>query len=238
MTILAIIQARVGSTRFPEKVLAPLAGIPLVTHVIRRVCATETPIRVCLAIPDTPENDRLAEIGKAEGVLVYRGHEHDVLARYWWASQLVPDADCIVRVTSDDPFKDPWLIDAAVNLYLTEWADQRPNILPPEYVWLGGPTWPLGCDVEVFSRKALDLMHTTVTAAAEREHVTLWGRRNLSPWVIRNPTGMGDYHARWTIDTVQDYAFAVKAYDALYADNPLFGFRELAAAGWLDKEGK
>lgn len=235
MSLLCIVQARMGSTRLPGKALLPLAGVPMLAHVLRRACATETQIRVCLAIPEGMANDPLAAIGEAEGVLVYRGSEEDVLGRFWAAAQLVPDADVIVRLTADDPFKSPDHIDAAVTLFASEWADRRDGVKPPHYMWLGGPTWPTGCDVEVFSRLALDLAHESASAPEDRGHVTLWMKRNLGAWVIKNPTPYGSYRDRWTVDAGPDYAFAVGVYDRLYKDNPLFGFEAMVEAGYATK---
>ena len=103
--ILAIIQARIGGTRLPGKVMEPLAGIPMIDHIVERVRAAELVHRVVVAIPDTPENEALGEYVKAFGVDVHRGSEDDVLSRFYWASQIC-NPDIIVRITADDPFKD------------------------------------------------------------------------------------------------------------------------------------
>lgn len=231
-SIVAIVQARVGSTRCPGKVLAELEGVPLLVHVLRRACAVPMPMPVILAIPRSQENDRLAVLGETEGVRVYRGDEEDVLARFYWAAQLVPEALAIVRLTADDPFKDPELIETAAELFLQEWAHPRPEIAPPPLMHLGGVTWPLGLDVEVFTRAALERAFHEATDPYDREHVTPWMARTLGCYMIRNPWGRGTINDRWTIDTDADLAFARDVYRRLYPKSPTFGYQAMIAAGY------
>jgi spore coat polysaccharide biosynthesis protein SpsF len=231
-SVLAIVQARMGSARFPGKVLADLAGAPVVAHVLRRARATETPMDVVLAIPDTAENDALAAVGAAEGVRVYRGAEDDVLGRFYWAAETVPGASALVRLTGEDVFKDPALIDTLVHLFLAEWAAPAAGASPPHYMHLGGPTWPLGLDVEVFSRVALARAYREATDPADREHVTPWMVRTFGLWQLRNPWGRGSWADHWTVDTPGDLAFARAVYAKLYHRNPVFGFEAMMEAGY------
>lgn len=230
--ITTIVQARAGSRRLPNKVLARLAGEPLLTHVLRRVKATQTPMQVVLAIPTTQENDRLAVLGETEGVHVYRGSEEDVLARFFWASQQVEGTEVVVRITADDPFKDPVLIDYAIDGFLAPYIKPPVGLEPPAMLWLGGETWPLGLDVEVFSMEALRTAHQEATDPADREHVTPWIKRELGCWVLKNETGHGSIRDRWTLDDEGDLAFAADVYRRLYTANPLFGFADMVKAGY------
>lgn len=230
MSVLAIIQARVGASRLRGKTLLDLCGEPVIAHVIRRVRAAEAVQDVMLAIPETPENDSLAAIGATEGVQVFRGPEDDVLTRYFRAAQLAPEAEVLVRITGEDVFKDPALIDYAVTGFLVEWAEPRADGTPsPHYLHLGGETWPLGCDVEVFTREALATAHRGAVTADDREHVTPWMRRELGVWVLKNGT---PHPGRWTLDTHEDWAFVQEVYGKLYATDPLFGYEAMIKAGY------
>ena len=237
MHALAIIQSRVGSTRLPNKALAELCGIPLTTHVIRRVKAAKLVNRVCLVTPDTPENDVLAALATAEGVDVYRGSEDDLLARFFWAAEGYPNADTVCRLTADDPFKDPTLIDAALDDYAKIRASESEDAALI-YYHLGGPSWPVGCDVEVFSRRALTTAYQMATLPEDREHVcSFMGRAThlfmrwqpKNPYLDRYPQYNGS--ARWTIDVQADLDYARFVYDRLYPADNLFGYRAIVEAG-------
>lgn len=233
MSICAIIQARMGSTRLPGKSMAELAGVPLAAHVIRRTKAAQMlgDGQIVLAVPDTPENAPLAELGLAEGVTVHRGSEDDVLSRFFWAAQRFPGRKVIVRITADDPFKDPALIDLACELFVIEWADQK-KLDPPQYIHLGGPTWPIGLDVEVFTYAALEHAYRSAVRPEEREHVTAYIKREFGCWTLKDPMERGGAHKRWTIDTPEDLEFARKVYDELYPTKPLFGYDDILRAGF------
>lgn len=114
MKVVAIIQARCASTRFPNKVFADLCGKPFIWHVINRLKFVQTLDHITLATTDRPSDDKLYYWAKENGVDVYRGSESNVLNRYYEAA-VYSKADVIVRITADDPFKEPVLIDEAVN---------------------------------------------------------------------------------------------------------------------------
>lgn len=227
-SVLAIVQARVGATRLPGKVLADLEGSPVLAHVLRRVNAAESITHRVLAIPDTAENDVLAAIGVSEGFDVYRGSESDVLSRFWWASQLYPDDKTIVRVTGEDVCKDPALIDLAVGMFLDLW--ENPTHESPHYLNIGGPTWPVGLDVEVFSRGALNAAHQRATDPLDREHVTTFIQREGTSWTMRDPHQRSSMALRLTIDSAEDLEFMRAIYAKCYKANNLFGYDEMLAA--------
>ena len=225
MTVALIVQARVGSSRLPNKVLAEIEGVPMLTHVLRRAKAASFPQTFILAIPDTPENDVLVPIGEAEGFKVYRGSELDVLARFFWAAQLAPDASVIVRLTADDPLKDPALIDLASELFIVEWANPSEKAGgPPVYMHLGGIYWPLGLDVEVFTRQALEAAYRGAVLPEEREHITQFIARMYGTWTLRDPQQRGNINMRWTVDTPEDLERVRAIYAKCYAADPLFGY--------------
>lgn len=219
-----------GSHRLPGKSMAPLAGIPLISHVIARVKATSLPMDVIVATTNQPADDVLAAHVESLGVRVYRGSETDVLGRMFWAAELYPTAEAIVRICADDPFQDPELLDTLVGLFLAEWAT-NPDTAPP-YMAIGGPSWPIGLGAEVMTRVALTDAHQHANTPDDREHVTGYLIRQGPAWFLKNPTGKGGAHLRWTIDDATDLSFAVKVYDHLYARNPVFGLAAMAEAGY------
>ena len=119
MNIVAIIQARLGSTRFPQKVFADLSGKPLIWHVINRLKYSTKINRIVLATTDTDRDDELAIWADKEGVSVFRGSENNVLERFYFAAKHY-SADIIVRITADDPFKDPQIIDSVIEKLILE----------------------------------------------------------------------------------------------------------------------
>ena len=174
MNIVAIMQARRGSTRLPDKVLADVCGEPMIARQMARMQQARTLHGIVVAIPDGARDDALAEVCLSRGWALYRGAENDVLARYLGAAEAV-DADIVVRVTADCPLIDPRVIDATVTLHLDARLslDFTANNLIP--------TWPHGLDVEVMSRATLAIAASQAHSAYDREHVT--------PWITRASAG-------------------------------------------------
>ena len=159
----AIIQARVGSTRFPGKVLADLCGKPMLEHVIERVALAETLDDVVVATTVETADDAVAALAVACGALVTRGSASDVLSRYVLAAE-EHRADVVIRVTSDCPLVDPEVVDRLTRLRASAEADYASNELPP--------TFPQGYDAEVLTMECLRRLDTELTLAYHREHVT------------------------------------------------------------------
>jgi spore coat polysaccharide biosynthesis protein SpsF len=217
-----------GSSRLPGKSMLPLAGIPLIEHVVKRAHASTLLNFVCVATTDQPEDDVLAaHVSTLHNTNVYRGASEDVLTRFYMAS-LAYSADVIVRLTADDPYKDPTLIDHAITGFLQGWADPVPGVGSPHYLHLGGVTWALGADVEVFSRKALTAAYETATEKYDREHAgTPWMEKEFGVWRLKDDKERAIVTTRHTIDTPEDYAVACQVYEQLYAKNPLFGYDDV-----------
>lgn len=158
MSVLAIIQCRLGSTRFPRKVLADLHGKPVIQHVIERA-------QQILGVDDV--------IVAPPTIYGYLGHENDVLGRFAHVVMQSPDADVIMRLTGDCPLLEPEVCARVLDLY-----HATPNC---EYAWTNTPdgAWPDGLDCEVFSRSALLWAHREATDPADREHCTPWLRRHV-----------------------------------------------------------
>lgn len=205
MRTVAIVQARMGSTRLPGKVLSDLGGQPLVAWTLGRASAAETIGAVWLATGDTSSDDLLAAWAEEAGYPVFRGSESDVLSRFAGCADKA-NADVVVRLTADCPFTDPDIIDAAVRLRAAERADYAGNTLTRHF--------PDGVDVEVFTRDALEKAHREAREKFLREHVTpyIHGLRKAhfpcGNFKRVNLAGEADFsHLRWTVDEPDDLAF-------------------------------
>lgn len=220
MNAVAIIQARMTSTRLPGKVMADLAGKPLLERMIGRVRRARRLSDVVVATTVNQTDDPVAQCAARLGVRLFRGDEADVLGRMRGAA-LMTNADPVIRLTADCPMADPAVIDAALTLYERSKADYVSNC--------NRRTFPDGLDVEVFSARAFEIADREARHPQLREHVTPYMRGN------RPDLGSGDFrradlladadfgHLRFTIDTAEDLAFV----GGLFARLP-DGF------GWLD----
>lgn len=220
MKTVAIIQARCGSTRFPEKVFAEISGHPLIWHVVNRVRASSKVDEVVVATTTNPIDDKLYEWCVSNSVPVNRGSESDVLNRFYETAKKF-NADVVVRITADDPFKEPRLIDEAINTLEAESADYVCNNFPP--------TYPEGTDVEVLTFDALEKQEFNSTSDYEREHVTQYIYHNPQDFKMLNLSNEEDLsYLRWTIDTEKDFEMVRKIYDNLYSsDHRIFHMEEI-----------
>jgi glutamate-1-semialdehyde aminotransferase/spore coat polysaccharide biosynthesis protein SpsF (cytidylyltransferase family) len=165
----AIIQARCGSTRFPGKVLEKIDGKTLLEIELERLKGCETLDGILVATTGSPADDPIVDLCQKVSVPVFRGSEHDVLDRYYWAAQQVR-ADVVVRLTSDCPLLDPLVVDRVVSLYLANrnLYQYVANTAPPP------GTFPDGMDVEVFSFDSLKEAWQKAQKRSDREHVTFY----------------------------------------------------------------
>ena len=217
MKPIAIVQARMGSTRLPGKVLMSLAGIPALGHVVDRLSYCEALQGIVVATTTEPDDDAVADFCEQRDVSVFRGSEHDVLDRYHQAAAHF-DADPIVRITADCPAIDPVIVDRVVSGFLNG-----------EYDLFGlMGDFPDGLDCTVFARKALDRAWTEAKLASEREHV--------GPYIQHHPelfrTGgielfEAQGHQRWTLDEPEDYELLTVIFDALYRPDDPFSSGEV-----------
>jgi spore coat polysaccharide biosynthesis protein SpsF (cytidylyltransferase family) len=192
----AVIQARVGSTRFPRKVLADLCGKPMLEHVIRRAARAETVDDVVVATTVEPADDLIVDLAHACGALVTRGSVTDVLSRYRLAAE-EHRADVVIRVTSDCPLVDPDVVDRLVRLRESAGADYASNELPP--------TFPQGYDVEVLSFACLRRLDAEATVDYHREHVTARLREHAGEYRTANLLNDRDLSdIRLTVDVPAD----------------------------------
>jgi spore coat polysaccharide biosynthesis protein SpsF len=206
MRVVAIIQARISSTRLRGKVLLDLAGRTMLSRVIGRCRRAKFLREVVVATTTEPEDDAIVSLCRTEHCPVVRGSLQDLLDRYKMAADAF-NADVIVRITSDCPMIDPSLIDQIGSLYLTE--------SPVEYVTntVWERTFPRGLDTEVISKEALNRAWREDRNPAWREHVTPYIYRNPELFRIRIFKQEVDLSAlRWTVDTPEDYRFATAVY--------------------------
>ncbi len=195
MTVLAVVQARTGSTRLPGKVLADLGGKPLLRFMLDRLESLKVEMLV-VATSDHPDDDRVEAVAQAAGVVCVRGPEHDVLARFALALRSNP-ADTVVRLTADCPLIDPEVVNELIEVFRRTGADYASNTLVR--------TYPVGLDAEVLTAAALKTADREAADPVEREHVT--------PFIYRRPAHFRLAalrqdrllsHERWTVDTADD----------------------------------
>jgi spore coat polysaccharide biosynthesis protein SpsF len=212
-----IVQARTGSTRLPGKVLLPLLGEPLLTRVMRRASRATALDAVVLATTIDPADDALVDLAVREDWPITRGSEGDLLDRYVTAAR-EHDADVVVRITSDCPLVDPWVIDETVAAFRGGAWDYASSALEPR-------TYPRGLDVEVIAREALERAWREDGNPAWREHVTPYLYRHPESFRLLRVTAPGDFSAhRWCVDVPEDLELVRRIYGALGRDD--FTWRE------------
>jgi len=214
MRIVAIIQARMGSTRLPGKVLMDLEGRTILDRVVTRAGRAKKLAEVMVATTDLPEDDAIVDECARLGVRCFRGSSDDVLDRYYRAAAAA-EAEGIVRITSDCPLIDPEIIDD-----LLWYLDESP--LPVDYHSniLDYRTFPRGLDVEYVSWSTLETAWKEAVDPAEREHVTLHIYRRPEQFGLSGMRYDDDLsHLRWTVDTPEDLELVRKIYAALGRDD-------------------
>jgi glutamate-1-semialdehyde 2,1-aminomutase len=215
----AIVQARMGSTRFPNKVMRPVSGTPMIGLLLGRLSSALNVDQIVLATSKDSGNDALAEYVRTLGFGVYRGSENDVLDRYYHAAKEA-GAETVVRVTGDCPLIDPELVDAVIARFRDSGADFVSNNEPP--------TFPDGLDVEVFSFRALELAWRDAQSTHEREHVTPY-ICETDRFTKLNVAAARDRSAeRWTVDEPEDFEVVSQVYEHFHPRRD-FGWREVLA---------
>ncbi|OEF98877.1 acylneuraminate cytidylyltransferase [Vulcanibacillus modesticaldus] len=210
MKIVAIIQARMNSTRLPGKVLKSVLNKPLLEYQIERIKRSKLLDEIVIATTVKEVDLPIIALSKRLGIIYFRGLEADVLARYYGAAKKF-QADIIVRLTSDCPIIDPQIIDRVIEYYLLHQNvyDYVSNILKRSY--------PRGMDTEVFSFESLEKAHFQATKPFEREHVT--------PFIYKHPElfGLGNVASkedlsqyRLTVDTPEDFQLIKRIIEHLY----------------------
>lgn len=226
--IVAIIQARTGSTRLPGKVLMEICGKPLLQHVIERARKSHLIGSVVVATTSNPSDQAVVRLARKCGAEAFAGSENDVLDRYFQAAKKFK-ADVIVRITADDPFKDPVVIDRIITHFLAnrQKLDYASNTIKP--------TYPLGLDTEVFSFSGLQKAWNEATDPYDREHVTPYFYRHPELFRLANIENGEDLSSlRWTLDYEADLRFAREIYSRLYREGDIFLMNDILRL--LEKE--
>ena len=195
MKVVAIVQARMGSTRLPGKVMMPIHGEPMIGLLLARLSRSQEIDRIIVATSIDERNKTLADHVSRLGYSCEQGSEHDVLDRYFQAAR-THGADVVVRITGDCPLVDPALVDEVIRGFKRAKVDYFSNVDPP--------TYPDGLDIEVFTFAALEKAASQAKSPHEREHVTPYLRENpiLRRTSLRNEQDLSDL--RWTVDEPAD----------------------------------
>ncbi|MBO9710210.1 MAG: glycosyltransferase family protein [Caulobacter sp.] len=220
---LAILQARMSSSRLPGKVLADVAGAPMILRQIERLNRSARLGRIVVATSDQASDDGLTARLEAEGAPVFRGPLDDVLARFVGAMDAFDAGETVVRLTADCPLADPGLIDETLALHEASGADYTSNTPARR-------SYPKGLDVEVFKAEALRMAAAESHDPYDHEHVTPFLYRNPDRFRIaglEQPADEGE--VRWTVDRPDDLEFVRAVYEALYPANPAFTSDDIRA---------
>jgi spore coat polysaccharide biosynthesis protein SpsF len=218
--VIAIVQARMGSTRLPGKVLLDLAGKPMLVQDIERIQRVKKIDDIVIATTIKSDDDKIISLCRDYGWNFFRGSENDVLDRYYQAAREY-HAKTIVRITSDCPLIEPTIVDQVIDKF----TSVEPNV---DYVSNCFPirTYPRGLDTEVMSFSALERCWKEDTNPLFREHVTEYLLHNVDQFRIlevNNDTDLS--HMRWTVDTPEDFDFVSQVYH--YFGETRFSWRDI-----------
>jgi spore coat polysaccharide biosynthesis protein SpsF len=235
--IVAIIQGRMTSSRLPGKILADIAGQPMLQRVFARTSRAASVSQTLFATTTDPSDDPVAEYCDFSGIPFTRGSLYDVLDRYYQTAKQAK-ADVVVRITADCPVIDPALIDECVNALLDGEYDFVCNRLPPPF----HRTFPIGLDTEVCAFSALEKAWKEAKEPHHREHVMPYfyegveltrqsrtletgvSPRGFNIALLHHTTDFGDY--RWTVDTPEDLEFIRQVY-ARFDGRDDFSWKEI-----------
>lgn len=209
MKIVAIVQARMGSTRLPNKVMKQIDGMPMIELLLARLSRSKEIDEILVATSEDARNQPLADHVAALGYQCYRGSENDVLSRYYQAAKAA-DADIVIRITGDCPLVDPELVDQCIQRFRAEEADYLCNTSPP--------TYPDGLDTEVFTFSALEKAALEAVDPFQREHVTPWLREDKRVRQIGMPYSEDLSSLRWTVDEPSDFAVISRVFEHFSPD--------------------
>lgn len=227
--LVAIIQARMGSSRLPGKVLLPVLGEPILGHIVSRLSTIDKVDTIIVATSDRNLDDPIAEYCLAKGIACFRGNENDVLDRFYHAATAV-GADTIIRITGDCPLVDPALVNRLIDHYETKGFDYC-GIATGAGVAEEGfkGRFPDGLDAEIMKMSVLQQAWEEAEGPLYREHVTpfIWKqpeRFNLG--TLKSPDR--DYsHLRWTVDNREDYEVIKWVYEELYPVKKDFNMQDV-----------
>jgi len=226
--IVAIVQARMGSTRLPGKILKPIRGKPLLWHIANRLKSVEAIDDVVIATSDLQANDQVHEMAEYYDIACFRGSETDVLKRFYYAADMA-NAKHVIRITGDCPLIDPPTISKLIKLYFDGQFDfcgvacgagvaKEKNI----------NRFPDGLDAEIFSFKILSEANNKATTILQREHVTPFIWQNNKRYKLGSLYSESDYSdLRLTVDNKEDFDFINWIYEMLYTKIRCFNLKDI-----------
>lgn len=217
MKVLAIVQARYSSSRFPGKVIKELAGKPMIIHELERLRRSKMIDNIVLATSMETSDELLVKVVAAEGFTVYRGNLHDVLDRYYQCAKEYQPMH-VVRITGDCPVIDWRLVDRVINTHV-EHVNDYTNL---------SEDYPDGLDTEVMKFSVLEEIWEKAKLLSEREHVTLYIRNHKNDFKVETISSKKKLKSmRWTVDEPQDFTFITKVFDELYASHSDFCMEDI-----------
>ncbi|SDH62113.1 aminotransferase class III-fold pyridoxal phosphate-dependent enzyme [Propionivibrio dicarboxylicus] len=226
MKTVAIVQARVGSTRLPNKVMKPICGKPMIELLLSRLAQAKEIDEIVVATSEDPRNQPMIALVRALGFRCVVGSENDVLDRFITAGR-ESGADTVIRITGDCPLVDPGLVDRCIREFAAQNVEYLSNSAPP--------TFPDGLDTEVFSFAALEQAAIETQAPFDREHVTPY-LRNSGKFKCATLTHDKDLSAlRWTVDEPADLTVITRVFEH-FSPNIHFPWLDVLALQEKEKE--
>ncbi|MEG1256006.1 glycosyltransferase family protein [Clostridium sp.] len=223
MKIVCIMQARVGSSRLPGKVLKNICGKTVLEHDVNRLRLADNINEIVIATTVETQDDKIVDEANRLGVKYFRGSEKDVLSRYYYAAK-ENNADVVIRVTSDCPCIDYNILTDMVNVFMQKNEDENIDYLNNTIE----RTFPRGYDAEIFTFKALEEAFNNAKEEYEREHVTPYLYDVSNGYKIFSYKNAEDYSQyRVTLDTVEDLEVITRIYNDLFTNGEYFSMNEV-----------
>ena len=223
MKVVCLVQARVGSTRLPGKILKEICGKTILHHEIDRLKKCKEIDEIVIATTDKEDDDKIVNEAKKLSVKYFRGSENDVLSRFYYAAK-ENNADIVVRVTSDCPCIDFEILDKMLIYFKEKYKEKQVDYLSNTIK----RTYPRGYDIEIFTFSALEKSYINAEKEYEREHVTPYiydKTNNFLKLSFENKDDYSEY--RVTLDTIEDFIVIKNIFENLYYKNPYFKLNDV-----------
>ena len=223
MKVVCLVQARVGSTRLPGKILKEICGKTILHHEIDRLKKCKEIDEIVIATTDKEDDDKIVNEAKKLSVKYFRGSENDVLSRFYYAAK-ENSADIVVRVTSDCPCIDFEILDKMLIYFKEKYKEKQVDYLSNTIK----RTYPRGYDIEIFTFSALEKSYINAKKEYEREHVTPYiydKTNNFLKLPFENKDDYSEY--RVTLDTIEDFIVIKNIFENLYYKNPYFKLNDV-----------
>ena len=223
MKVVCLVQARVGSTRLPGKILKEICGKTILHHEIDRLKKCKEIDEIVIATTDKKDDDKIVNEAKKLSVKYFRGSENDVLSRFYYSAK-ENNADIIVRVTSDCPCIDFEILDKMLIYFKEKYKEKQVDYLSNTIK----RTYPRGYDIEIFTFSALEKSYINAKKEYEREHVTPYIYDKTNNFLKLSFENKEDYSKyRVTLDTIEDFIVIKNIFENLYYKNPYFKLNDV-----------